>query len=53
MVSKLATQDMFTKRFKILEAWKSMGDMNFRSEFFFQMSFYIVTQYNMKIVLGT
>ena len=42
-----------SKRIKISETWKSMEGMEFKFEFFFQMPFYIVTQYNMKIILST
>ena len=35
-VSKLATQYIFPKRVQISEAWKSMGDMKFKFEFFFK-----------------
>ena len=53
MISKIAPQNIYQKNIHILEAWKPAEDMKFRLEFFLHMLFYIWTQYNIKIVLGT
>ena len=52
MIVELAPQKFFQKSIQILEAWKPTEGMEFRHDFF-HMPFYIWTQYNIKITLGT
>ena len=51
MIFKIAPQNLFQKDIQILEAWKPTEDI--QTSVFLYMPFYISTQPNMKIVLGS